>query len=294
MNSTTTPEELSPEGRAGAPDTEEIAEARHLHHQGSKAKYLLRRALLPFYKPTRSRVFPGPLKAMLAQPAIFELWYRARALKGMLTHGMQALDDKGMKAGGGFLHKVASYNKSQLWEWHRIRTEKLTMALRCIDDLPANPRILVIGPRNEAEVLLLNLYRFPMKDIEAIDIFSYSKIIKLQDMHDIKFPDNSFDVVYSAWTLRYSYDLQKAVDEIVRVLKPGGLAAIGWSHESIVTSADGSPMKGGLSDLHRAFGDRLGWIYWQEVLDAPAQGSKEISTIFRVEKPVKTNGKAAS
>lgn len=286
--STTGSVDLGKHGRSGAPDTEEIAEQQSIAARG-KAKHLLRKILVPIFKPSPTRIFPNTWRALLAQPAIFEVWYRTRAWRLLLTHGMKSLDPTAMDEAGGFLHKVASYNKSQIWEWHRMRTEKLTAALRCIDELPPRPRILVIGPRNEAELLLLNLYRFPFKDIESIDIFSYSPLIKLQDMHDIKFPDNSFDVVYSAWTLRYAYDIKKAASELVRVLKPGGLVVTGYSHTpGLVTSADGAPLMGGLKELHGYFEPHIDWIYWQEVLPTPEQGSNEITTIFRIKKPVTT------
>jgi hypothetical protein len=238
-------------------------------------------------KPTRTKVFPNLRKSILAQPAVFEVWYRTRAWRHLLTRGMRSFTENGPKdADGQFLGEVASYNKSQMWEWHRVRTEKLMAVLRCIDDMPARPRILVIGPRNEAELLLLNLYRFPFEDIEAIDIFSYSPLIKLQDMHDIQFPDGTFDVVYSAWTLPYAHDLGKVVREVVRVLKPGGIVAAGYSVEKAVSTIGGQSLQGG-NDLKALFQPYVDWMYWQESL--PLAHSNEITTIFRIKK----NAKAA-
>lgn len=278
--------ELSSEGRAGAVDVEEVVrlqnEATNAVNKQSKAKLLLRKILLPVYKPTPTKVFPNLWRSFVAQPAVFEVWYRTRAWRYLVTRGMQSLDPSQMEGKRSFLHKAASYNKTQLWEWHRVRTEKLTTILRCIDDMPKNPKVLVIGPRNEAEVLLLKLSQFPFKDIEAIDIFSYSPLIKVQDMHDIKFPDNTFDIVYAAWVLPYAYDIKKAVSEIKRVLKPGGIVAAGYSHTEVVSTADGYPISGGLKELHDLFAPDIDWIFWQEVL--PLVTSNETSTVFRVKK----------
>jgi ubiquinone/menaquinone biosynthesis methyltransferase len=44
------------------------------------------------------------------------------------------------------------------------------------------------------------------------------------DMLDLPFPDRSFDVVTTGYGLRNVPDLTRAIDEIARVLAPGGLA----------------------------------------------------------------------
>jgi SAM-dependent methyltransferase len=47
------------------------------------------------------------------------------------------------------------------------------------------------------------------------------------DVRDIPFPTDTFDVVYSMGTIEHFDETQKAVDEIARVLKPGGRAIVG-------------------------------------------------------------------
>src|SRR3990172_13222190 len=47
------------------------------------------------------------------------------------------------------------------------------------------------------------------------------------DMREIKFPDNSFDFIYTMGTIEHVHDYCVAVREIYRVLKPGGKAIIG-------------------------------------------------------------------
>lgn len=275
--------QLGPNGREGAVDIDELA-AEHARRAfgNSRAKQLLRKVLLPVYKPTRSVIFPNLRRAVLAQPAVFEAWYRARAWRYLLTRGMKGLDETALAEGNGFLNKVSSYNRSQLWEWHRVRTEKLTAVLRCISDIPERPRILVIGPRNEAEVLLMSLYGFPFESVEAIDIFSYSPLIKLQDMHELQYADGTFDVVYSAWTLPYAYDMAKVVREIRRVLKPRGIVAAGYSLDKDVSSLDGHPLPGSVKELQGLFAPDVDWVFWQEAL--PLEHSQEITTVFRVTK----------
>lgn len=47
------------------------------------------------------------------------------------------------------------------------------------------------------------------------------------DVRRIPFGDNTFDVVYSMGTIEHFPEVQEAIDEIFRVLRPGGTAIIG-------------------------------------------------------------------
>lgn len=246
----------------------------------------LRRLALPIYKPSRSILSPGFFRAFAMRPAIFELWYRARAFRRVaFGNGVQTLSEFGEVVPRESMGRVTSYNRSRLWEFFRVRTEKLMAVLRCIDAVPRDARILVIGPRNEAEILLLSLYGFELRNITGVDLFSYSPLIQLGDMHDLEFPDDTFDVVYSAWTLAYSYDLKKACAEILRVAKPGAVVATGMSHTAVASDLDISPItQGGLSELLGLFAPHVAQVYWQESSPVPGTDSAEISTIFQVTK----------
>ena len=52
----------------------------------------------------------------------------------------------------------------------------------------------------------------------------------LGDAENLGFADGSFDVVYSNGVLHHTPDTQKAVDEVYRVLKPGGVAKVMLYH----------------------------------------------------------------
>jgi SAM-dependent methyltransferase len=45
---------------------------------------------------------------------------------------------------------------------------------------------------------------------------------RIGDVHDLEFPDASFDVVVAAWMLYHASELDRAIGELARVLRPGG------------------------------------------------------------------------
>ncbi len=54
--------------------------------------------------------------------------------------------------------------------------------------------------------------------------------LRLADGEDLPFEDANFDVVYSFGVIHHTPDTQKTVDEMYRVLRPGGRAIIGVYH----------------------------------------------------------------
>ena len=52
------------------------------------------------------------------------------------------------------------------------------------------------------------------------------------DLEKLPFPDNTFDVCYCGWVLHHFPDIDAAVSELVRVLKPGGKIAMAEPNES--------------------------------------------------------------
>lgn len=83
-------------------------------------------------------------------------------------------------------------------------------------------KVLCIGPRWFEEIIYIR-DRFGCEAI-GLDLFSNdSELVKIGDMHDMPFEDNSFDVVYQKNTFNKSYDIRKCLDECIRVLKPGGI-----------------------------------------------------------------------
>jgi SAM-dependent methyltransferase len=104
------------------------------------------------------------------------------------------------------------------------------MSIDKISSQISNLKVLVIGPKLEAEILSVMSYGIPRHNIEAIDLISYSPWIRSGDMHEMPFADNSFDIIISGWVIAYSDDKKKAAKEMIRVSKNGTVICIGVSH----------------------------------------------------------------
>ena len=91
-------------------------------------------------------------------------------------------------------------------------------------------KILSIGPRTESEIFVLIGNGFQKKNIKSIDLQSYSPLIDVGDLHNLKFEDNQFDIVICGWTLAYSYNKQKAASEIVRVSKSNSIISVSGTY----------------------------------------------------------------
>jgi SAM-dependent methyltransferase len=131
---------------------------------------------------------------------------------------------------------TVSHNLKGLKDLAGSRSSKLIRPLSVVDALlnqGRSARILTIGPRTEGEILNLMAHGFSCKQIRGLDLISYSPWIDLGDMHAMPYPDSSFDVVIVGWTLAYSENPRKAVQEIVRVARPGAIVAIGVEHNPL-------------------------------------------------------------
>jgi SAM-dependent methyltransferase len=83
--------------------------------------------------------------------------------------------------------------------------------------------VLTIGPRWVGEIHYFR-DRLGLKGTIGLDLFSRdSDLIKVGDMHEMPFEDNTFGLVYQRNTFDKSYDIRRALAECVRVLRDGGV-----------------------------------------------------------------------
>lgn len=135
---------------------------------------------------------------------------------------------------GGRLRTIDADQAAPVTVRHNLRslTRKLDRMRLLIDPLAMlehvtrEARILVIGPRNEWDLLLLYRAGFDFSRCTGLDLISYSPRIVLGDMHAMPFADGEFDVVLCGWTLSYSADPALAAREISRVCRDGGVLGL--------------------------------------------------------------------
>ena len=107
------------------------------------------------------------------------------------------------------------------------RILKLIMPMSVIDRLTPESTVLAIGCRYETDLLYLAAHGFDPARIRGLDMLSYSPWVELGNMHNMEFRDGSWDAVLLGWVLTYSNNPRQAAKEVVRVVRDGGIVAIG-------------------------------------------------------------------
>ena len=113
------------------------------------------------------------------------------------------------------------------------RMELLIRPLSVIESVAKNSKVLVVGPRNEYDLLLLAAHGFAFPQVRGLDLISYSPKVDLGDMHAMSYPDSSWDVVLCGWTLSYSATPHKAAAEMLRVVRDGGVIGIAVEYSTL-------------------------------------------------------------
>ena len=123
--------------------------------------------------------------------------------------------------------------------------ERARMAMLVVnqiyDDLKASQTdVLHISPEN----FLRKIFKKKYKSYISSDL--YRKDVDHQfDIEEIPYPDNSFDLVFASHVLEYVKNDKKAINEIKRVLRPGGLAflPVPMLHEKTIDFEERPPNK---------------------------------------------------
>jgi len=86
-------------------------------------------------------------------------------------------------------------------------------------------RVLIVGPRTEDDIFWARA--LGLRNARGLDLFSYSDMIDVGDMHQTDYPSAHFDAVILGWVISYSNAPERLVDECKRIVKPGGYIGFG-------------------------------------------------------------------
>jgi len=136
-------------------------------------------------------------------------------------------------------------------------------------------RVLCVGCRNVYELNAFEKAGF--EKVQGIDLVSIDPRITVMDMGDMKFNDNTFDLVYSGDSLEHSYDINQTAGEFCRVVKSGGHIAIETPINYQANQVDRWDVKNldGLLAFFRPYVKNVSCL-WQEV------SQEHIKVIFEI------------
>jgi len=134
------------------------------------------------------------------------------------------------------------------------RFDKLIFSMMANERFNTDSKILIIGPRSESDILKLNSFGY--KNIEAIDLLSYSPRIKVMDACNLLYDTNTFDCIFCGWVLPYIKNPQLIADNIFRVIKNDGMISIGIAYhdDKLINSLD---------SIKKLFKDKIKNIFFQ-------------------------------
>jgi hypothetical protein len=151
-------------------------------------------------------------------------------------------------------------------------------------------KVLIIGPKLEAEILSVMSYGIPLSNIKAVDLISYSPWIEKGDMHNLSYQDDEFDLILCGWVIAYSNDKAKAASEIIRVGKKEAIIALGatdspLSNEEVIARRGylvGSEQRiNNVETLLSLFKEKIAKIYFKHDVDEDRKNTNgKILTVF--------------
>ncbi len=109
--------------------------------------------------------------------------------------------------------------------------------INTIFDNKRKKKILLVGPRNEGEIFNFMASGFHSENIDAIDLVSYSRKIKILDMHSIDKLKKKYDLIYFGFVLNYSKNINKVIYRAKKILKKSGYIGIANEYEFFSTNS---------------------------------------------------------
>ena len=164
----------------------------------------------------------------------------------------------------------------------QIRTQQFVDKIASLVDL-STCNVLCIGCRNMNEINYFQ--KKGAKKTIGIDLYSENAAILVMDMHDMLFPDNEFDLIFSSHSLEHAYDVGKVVSEMVRVARASATISIEAPINFEPRGADRHDF-GNLNNLHDLFKPYLNDVLFTEMQAGPTESRLGyMRTIFTINKP---------
>ena len=105
------------------------------------------------------------------------------------------------------------------------RMSLLLYPIAAVLRLRKDAQVLIVGPRTEDDIFWAQA--LGLRNTRGLDLFSYSDMIDLGDIHGTTFANGQFDAVILGWVISYSSDPEIIISECKRIVKPGGYIAFG-------------------------------------------------------------------
>ena len=248
------------------------------------------KALLKSILPERAH---GPLKetayraiAFLYAGDRFECPFCAGRFRRMLPRGLRngLLVEKKVVGGGvrenAFCPGCLSYDRERL----------VYLYLKNETDLLARPaKMLHVAPERQLEK---TFRKVPTLDYTSGDLFSKAVDVKL-DVTAIQFADGTFDTVLCNHVMEHVPDDLKAMREILRVLKPGGIAFLQTPISLVLTTTDEELADIPEAERIRRFGQKDHCrIYARDYSQRLASAGYEVEVFRWTDAPEKFGGAA--
>lgn len=148
-------------------------------------------------------------------------WYRYQFMKGRLRTYAQVNSLVGSD--------TVSHNKSALVDKAAFgmgnRMALLLYPIAALLRQRKDAQMLIVGPRTEDDIFWAR--SLGLRGTRGLDLFSYSDMIDVGDMHETAFASGQFDAVILGWVISYSSNPENLINECKRVVKPGGYIGFG-------------------------------------------------------------------
>jgi len=163
--------------------------------------------------------------------------------------------------------------------------ERARMAMLVVNEIyddhkASQTDVLHISPEN----FLRKIFKKKYKSYISSDL--YRKDVDHQfDIEEIPYPDNSFDLVFASHVLEYVKNDKKAINEIKRVLRPGGLAflPVPMLHDKTIDFEERPPNKRIIRETGVDYFDRYREVFTEVKVYDPSSFNEKYNLTIDME-----------